>query len=112
MREPQEKDNSRVFSNMQINEQSNELSTMQEDTFNENYELVEERETAIYNFSIVNYYIFIASKYSKLCQTFTNKSLLQLHFSNHKNAKLEHFGCHQILDELKGKISYWQHILS
>ena len=44
--EPQE-NNNRVFSNMQINEQSNENSIIQEDTFNENYELVEERETAV-----------------------------------------------------------------
>ena len=47
LQEPQEKDNNRVFSNMQINEQSNELSIMQEDTFNENYESIEEKETAV-----------------------------------------------------------------
>ena len=32
---------------MQINEQNNEQSNMQEGTFNEKYELVEERETAV-----------------------------------------------------------------
>ena len=41
--EPQEKDNNRVIFKMQSNEQIN----MQEDVFNENYESVEDRETAI-----------------------------------------------------------------
>ena len=45
--EPQEKDNNRVIFKMQINEQNNEQSYMQEDAFNENYKLVEERETTI-----------------------------------------------------------------
>ena len=43
--EPQEKDNNRVFSNVQINEQNNEQSNMQEDAFNENYESVKKRES-------------------------------------------------------------------
>ena len=47
MWEPQEKDNNKVDFNMQINEQNNEQSNMQEDAFNENYESVEEKETAV-----------------------------------------------------------------
>ena len=43
LQEPQEKDKNKVFFKMQINEQSN----IHEDAFNENYELVEERETTI-----------------------------------------------------------------
>ena len=44
--EPQEKDD-RVFFNIQDNMQNNVQSNMQEDEINENYESVEERETAV-----------------------------------------------------------------